>query len=133
MAQVHSPFAPRDVVRCVQPTGRLIKGQIYQVRATQPAEDVLAAALGEGPYVHLYDFEGAFIAARFVLVARAPANDDAAHDVAQRMAQVMRERVALAGSCDVHDLARAGFTAAQIIEYADEARGIAGPLPAEVA
>jgi hypothetical protein len=133
MAPVYPTFAARDVVRCIHPTGLLVKGQIYLVSGVEPAEDALAAARGEGPYVHLDRISGSFIAQRFVLVARGPANDDEAVDIPRRMADVMRERVALAGSCDAHDLARAGFTAAQILEYADEARGIAGPPPAEVA
>lgn len=39
------------------------------------------------------------------------------------MADVMRERVAQDGACTVDHLSAAGFTAAEIAEYADIARG----------
>ncbi len=38
------------------------------------------------------------------------------------MADVMRERVAQAGACTLDDLAAAGFTAAEVAEYAGIAR-----------
>lgn len=44
----------------------------------------------------------------------------------------MRRHEAESGACTADDLARAGFTSAQILEYADEARGLAG-APSELA
>ncbi len=45
-----------------------------------------------------------------------------------RMAAVMREQFAAKGMCDQHDLARAGFCEAEIVENIDQARRIAGPV-----
>lgn len=45
--------------------------------------------------------------------------------IAEAMAAVMLDRTSVAGACDVHDLAAAGFTAAEIVEYEREARAIA--------
>ncbi|MFG1414017.1 hypothetical protein V5G24_23230 [Xanthobacter sp. VTT E-85241] len=79
---------------------------------------------------------------RFALVARGPhapvaeasaQGAEEARAIVERMTQVMRERERETGACDRHDLARAGFTAAQIIEYADEARGLAGAPSQQVA
>lgn len=46
--------------------------------------------------------------------------------IAEAMARTMIERTALFGACDVHHLANAGWTAAEIIEYEIDARRIAG-------
>ncbi|WP_323011090.1 hypothetical protein [Paracoccus sp. (in: a-proteobacteria)] len=43
------------------------------------------------------------------------------------MANVMREQYAAKGYCDAHDLARAGFCEAQILENIDAALRLAGP------
>lgn len=133
-----APFAPGDIVKCVfdrasGPRLPISEGQIYTVRAVRPPESPASAADGETTLVWLAGFERSFFAARFVLVARAPANDAPCEAVAvpRRMARVFRECAASHGCCDVHDLARAGFTAAQITEYADEARRLAGAPPAE--
>lgn len=132
-------IAPRDVVRCISAAGwnaetfPLSVGHIYTVRAVQGAEDADAAMGLRGPVVFLDGFVEPFLAFRFKVVAKAPANDEpcAAVTIPHRMAQVFRACFDARGYCDVHDLARAGFTAAQITEYADEARWIAGPLPAD--
>lgn len=42
--------------------------------------------------------------------------------IAEAMADVMLERDAAAGNCTIDDLAYAGFTSAEITEYAPEAR-----------
>ncbi|WP_454919250.1 hypothetical protein [Xanthobacter sediminis] len=134
-----SPKLPKlpavgDWVRCVTDAAwdsaffgpfPLVVGRVYQVRAVTPDD----SGLGGAVYVH--GFPNGFIPERFDTHARAAANDDPCDAVVipRRMAQVMREQVAAGGACTVDDLARAGFTAAQILEYADEARGIAGPVP----
>lgn len=44
------------------------------------------------------------------------------------MARVMAERRASAGACTEDDLKAAGFTAAEIVSYADDARQMARTL-----
>ncbi|MBP2147960.1 hypothetical protein [Xanthobacter flavus] len=129
------PFGPGDIVRCVNLAGSgaplpLTVGNIYTVAAVKEAESLDAALGQEAPLVYLRGYERSFLAVRFELVIKAPANDQPCEAVAipARMARVFRECFEAHGACDVHDLARAGFTAAQITEYADEARRIAGPV-----
>lgn len=134
-----------DFVRCVSDAGwnggpfPLILGHVYMVRAVEGAGDFDALAMGAGPRLYLHGAAPAFLACRFEIVAQAPANDDPcpAAAIPQKMARVMRERAAATGSCDLDDLARAGFSTAEIIEYRDEALRLAGPvgdlLPGEVA
>lgn len=128
------PFGPGDIVRLVSDFSSgaplpLALGHIYTVRAVREAAS-LDDAMGGGPLIWVTGHEQSFLAARFELVAKAPANDQPCEAVAipHRMAKVFRRCIEARGYCDVHDLARAGFTAAQITEYADEARRIAGPL-----
>jgi len=126
---------PGDIVRCcslagLHPGSPLAVGHIYTVRANEGLGDGEPLQRSRSPILHLKGIPGTFATFRFELVARAA--DAAPQDatfIAARMAAVMRERVALSGACTADDLARAGFTAAQIIEFADEARGLAGPLP----
>ncbi|WP_029554799.1 hypothetical protein [Xanthobacter sp. 91] len=129
------PFGPGDIVRCIDIAGSgaplpLVLQQIYSVRAVKEAESLDAALGQEAPLVYLHGYERPFLAVRFKLVIKAPANDQPCEAVTipHRMAQVFKECAAARGFCDVHDLARAGFTTAQITEYADEARRIAGPV-----
>lgn len=132
------PFAPGDIVRCETVAGSgpplpLTVGQIYTVRAVKQADSIEEALDHAAPILYLHGYESPFLAFRFSLVVKAPANDDPCETVVipHRMAQVFRECAEAKGHCDVHDLARAGFTAAQITEYADEARRIAGPFDPE--
>lgn len=132
------PFGPGDIVRCIDIAGSgaplpLKVGNIYTVSAVTEAESLDAALGQEAPLVYLSGYERAFLAVRFALVIKAPANDQPCEAVAipARMARVFRACFEAHGACDVHDLARAGFTMAQITEYADEARRIAGPVDAE--
>ncbi|MFG1255911.1 hypothetical protein V5F79_01200 [Xanthobacter flavus] len=132
------PFGPGDIVRCVNLAGSgaplpLIVGNIYTVSAVKEAESLDAALGQEAPLVYLSGFERSFLAVRFELVIKAPANDQPCEAVTipHQMARVFLECAAARGYCDVHDLARAGFTTAQITEYADEARRIAGPVDPE--
>lgn len=139
---ITSPYPPPlafgvgDFVRCVSAVGwpdgtfPLQVGHVYQVRAIEQAGDFDAAAVGKGPLVYVHGHPRGFLPFRFVLTVKAPANDDpcAAAAVPQLMARTMRECLALTGACTVDDLARAGFTSAQIIEFSDEARGLAGPV-----
>ncbi|MEW6121617.1 MAG: hypothetical protein AB1698_03325 [Pseudomonadota bacterium] len=126
---------PGDIVRCCSLDGLregtpLIKGNIYTVRANESLGDGEPLQASRASVLHLAGVPGTFAPFRFTLVTRrAEAAIAEAHDTAARMAAVMRERVTLSGSCTEHDLARAGFTAAQVLEFADEARGLAGPLP----
>lgn len=129
------PFGPGDIVRCVNVAGSgaplpLTVGHIYTVSAVMEAESIEAALGQEAPLVYLSGFERSFLAVRFELVIKAPANDQPCEAVAipARMAKVFRECFEAHGCCDVHDLARAGFTTEQITEYANEARRIAGPV-----
>jgi len=129
--QCPDDVAPGDIVRCkslagVRPGSPLAIGNIYTVRAIEGLDDVEALQRSRAPVVHLAGIPGAYATFRFELVARAVAAPSGASEIAVRMAAVMREREAATGACDQHDLARAGFTSAQIIEYADEARGLAG-------
>lgn len=126
---------PGDIVRCrslagVLPGTPLIVGNVYTVRANEGLDDGEPFQRSRVPVLHLAGIPGSYATFRFDLVARAAAAAaQEAHDTAARMAAVMRERVTLCGACTEHDLARAGFTAAQVIEFADEARGLAGPVP----
>lgn len=136
MAATSPPFtiAAGAMVRCLSAEGLpagdpLHQGHVYQVRGVAELADAGPSA-GAGTAVYLHGLTRGYAPWRF-----GPAfagNDNPAPApascLAQLMARVMRETVAAQGSCDVHDLARAGFTMAQIIEYADEARGLAGPL-----
>lgn len=130
-------FQTGDIVRCVIPQEPLKRNHIYTVAGIEDASEPVAPTPLPCAFLHLVGLEQLrFFASRFALVARKPANDDAPRAAAEtiaRMAQVMRERVAAEGACTIDDLARAGFTAAQIFECADEARGRAGILPPEVA
>lgn len=47
----------------------------------------------------------------------------------QRMAETMREFAAIDGSCDRHHLRAEGFTEAEIVIYADDARAILSDRP----
>lgn len=125
-------FAVGDVVRCIDTFGMpkdspLIKGHIYKVRAIEG--DAAAPAALRFPLVHLHGIEGGYGAFRFVK-AEEPTD---APPVAARMAQVMREKAAEAGSCDAHDLIAAGFTSAEIIAYGHEAALLAHAPGAQVA
>lgn len=126
---------PGDIVRCrslagLRPGDPLVMGNIYTVRANEGLGDGEPMQRSRMPVLHLAGIPGEYAAFRFELVARRDAAAVAeAGEIACRMAAVMRERVALTGACTEHDLARAGFTAAQVLEFADEARGLAGPLP----
>ncbi|MCL8385533.1 hypothetical protein [Xanthobacter aminoxidans] len=129
------PFAPGDIVRCETVAGSgpplpLVVGQIYTIRAVQQAETIEQALDHAAPVLYLHGYESPFLAFRFSMVVKAPANDDPCESVVipRLMAQVFKECVASHGHCDVHDLARAGFTAAQIAEFVDEARRLAGPV-----
>lgn len=132
-----TPFAPGDIVRCITLTSAgpdcpLRQGHIYTVRGVEAVDG--SPQFGRVDHLHLHGIPQAYGAWRFALVARA--DNDAAEPgdgIAHQMAAVMRERLAAEGQCTIDDLARAGFTSAQIIEYADEARGIAGPAGAEAA
>ena len=46
----------------------------------------------------------------------------AANATVDRMADFMRDRTGFAGACTADDLAAAGFTSAEILEYGDIAR-----------
>ncbi|MFG1376123.1 hypothetical protein [Xanthobacter autotrophicus] len=132
------PFGVGDVVKFALAatsgaTLPLTLGRIYTVRATRDVASLEEAQEGRAPLVWVHGHAEPFLAVRFELVAKAPANDPPCEAVTlpRQMAQVFRECVATHGFCDVHDLARAGFTAAQITEYQDEARGLAGPLASD--
>lgn len=125
---------PGDMVRLVRAEGLPVgcdfqPGHIYgvaRVEADSIASDT-RLILAKAPQWRL-------LAWRFERVAAAlPADPPPTSPIVERMAQVMRERELETGACDRHDLARAGFTAAQIIEYADEARGLAGAPSQQVA
>ncbi|MEW6256914.1 MAG: hypothetical protein AB1592_13245 [Pseudomonadota bacterium] len=126
---------PGDIVRCrslagLRPGDPLSLNHIYTVRANEGLGDGEPMQRSRLPVLHLAGISGEYATFRFELVARRDAAAiREATDTARRMAAVMRERVTLTGACTEHDLARAGFTAAQILEFADEARGLAGPLP----
>lgn len=136
MAYTECPpdVGPGDIVRCrslagLRPGSPLSLGNIYTVRANDGLGDGEPLQRSRVPVLRLIEIPGDYATFRFELVARRAAAAIAeAHETARHMARVMRERVALTGCCTEHDLARAGFTAAQILEFADEARGIAGPL-----
>jgi hypothetical protein len=128
-------FGPRDIVRCIEtaglPDAPLTRGHIYTVKAVEGLDTIEPAKLAVSPIVHLEGIPGAFAPFRFKLQAHGiqPSETD---PVAIRMARVMRRHEAETGACTADDLARAGFTSAQILEYADEARGLAG-APSELA
>lgn len=68
----------------------------------------------------------------------AKAQDRALHAAAANarvaaMARVMYETALQHGSCTADDLACAGFTSAEIIELADDARALAGLIGREAA
>lgn len=68
----------------------------------------------------------------------ASAQDRALHSAAVNarvaaMARVMYETSLQSGGCTADDLARAGFTAAEILEHADDARALAGLIEREAA
>lgn len=125
---------PGDIVRCrslagLRPGNPLAIGHIYTVRANEGLGDAEPMQRSRVAVLHLAGIPGEYATFRFELVARRDAAAiQEASETAARMATFMRERVALAGACTEHDLARAGFTAAQVIEFADDARGLAGPL-----
>ncbi|MEP9378428.1 hypothetical protein ABLE91_17055 [Aquabacter sp. CN5-332] len=131
--------AAGDIVRCMSLAGLkadspLLLGNVYTVRANEGLDDVEPMQRSRVPVIHLAGIAGGpYATFRFSLVSRrreAAAQEAAA--TAARMARVMHERVSLTGHCTEHDLARAGFTAAQILEFADDARGLAG-APSELA
>jgi hypothetical protein len=47
----------------------------------------------------------------------------------ERMAETMRERAAVDGGCDRNHLRAEGFTEAEIVTYADDARAILSDRP----
>lgn len=123
-----APFAPGDVVRCVSVAGAgarfpLTLGHVYSVRARTEVDPGGAEPL---PMVWLHGFSPAFAEFRFKLVTRATPEVNPVAAAVSRMAAVMVQCERESGGCTIDDLARAGFTSAQIIEYADEARAIAG-------
>ncbi|GGF56487.1 hypothetical protein GCM10007301_15190 [Azorhizobium oxalatiphilum] len=123
---------PGDILRCRTLAGQLpwspLKlNHIYTVRESEGLGDVEPLQRSRMPVVHLKEIDGGpYAVFRFELVARRPDWQAECSAVAARMADVMRQREAETGRCTADDLACAGFTCAQIIEFADEARGIAG-------
>lgn len=130
--------APGDIVRCMslaglKPDGPLKLRHVYTVRGNEGFDGVEPAQRSHVPVIHLEGIPGVYGTFRFELVARrAEAEADLPSAVAARMAEVMRRREAETGACTFDDLARAGFTMAQIVEFKDEARGLAG-APSELA
>lgn len=123
-------FGPRDVVRCVNAAGikpdcPLRQGRIYTVLGIEEGTRSCPEMAQIEPIVRLCGVNGAYGAFRFALVAPASPRPES-NPTAARMAQVLRLRVRENDACTLDDLTRAGFTAAQIIEHIDEARGIAG-------
>lgn len=121
-----APFAAGDLVRCTSTHAGGTKfplklNHLYRVRCI---------AGGDSPHhpfrVFLHRHARAFDMFRFALECPAKAAAAEVERVTRRMAQVMRDCEGATGVCTADDLACAGFTAAQIIEYADEARGLAG-------
>lgn len=120
-----------DVVRCTSvfgggPRFPLTKGHIYTVLAVEPCDHLSAVQQMAAPLLWLHGFAQGFAPFRFTKVADGTQSATPA-GIAVRMAEVMRTCERATGGCTADDLARAGFSAAQIIEYADEARALAGP------
>ncbi|MFG1465229.1 hypothetical protein V5F77_20305 [Xanthobacter sp. DSM 24535] len=120
-----------DVVRCTSifgagPRFPLAKGHIYTVRAVEPGDHLNPSQQMAAPLIWLHGFAQGFAPFRFAKVADGTQPAPPA-GIAVRMADVMRACEHATGGCTADDLARAGFSAAQIKEYADEARALAGP------
>ncbi len=129
---------PGDIVRCrslagVRPDSPLGGQHLHRPRANEGLGDAEPLQRSRVPVLHLAGIPGEY--ATPVRAGGTPqrAAVQEAHETAGLMARVMRECANTSGACTEHDLARAGFTAAQILEFADAARGIAGPLAEQVA
>ncbi len=129
---------PGDIVRCrslagLRPESPLTLNHIYTVLGNEGPGDAEPVQRSRVPTIHLKGISGGpYATFRFELVARVPEPAAECAAIATRMADVMRRREAETGRCTFDDLACAGFTSAQIIEFSDEARGLAG-APSELA